>query len=394
MKLESNGMPTKRNGAGNQQNYVPAGNEDGGEYTFDSATIKPENGQKVVVSSSTGGKVNMGENHIEVKSGDGQKHSGGFSRMVAESDYSPKFKEHLESQFKTGSTEAQYTIDFMVGDGRLRYEQVKGGRDCFSGGSSVQLSPTVGTRLQGEVFWHESFHGIDHRSVDDFPESERYYSGKMSELTLTQWCSTGIITENGKTMLQTLSDEMNAYRAQVRKNEGRSPILTAYYAERDLRIAEVYPDHEELYKQGMAKEQEFRKQALAMVGEEYEYRLQGEKIKLFEEEMARLREADPVAKRYREMTEFKRKLNLEMFNEWSGISDMHQAMGFNAFNGGHSTSYFAKDKGNKALEFFAEYGSAYATGDTKTLQKFERYFPETSKSAKWLIERIYKMKRN
>ncbi len=54
---ESNGFPTKRNHAGNQQNYVPSGDE-GGQYTYDGATGKPgdEDLEPPTPSSSSSGK--------------------------------------------------------------------------------------------------------------------------------------------------------------------------------------------------------------------------------------------------------------------------------------------------------------------------------------------------
>lgn len=365
-------LPTKRNGAGNQQNYIPAGHDDGGEYT------DGHNGEPV--KGSRGEKVSSSQ--VEVST---PKHSGSFGRLLETENYTPKFKAHLESQFATGNQQSKDTIEYFIGEGKLKYFQT-GGRDYYNGGNGINLSPTVGRRLQGEVFWHETHHGIDGRSMEFFSQAERYVPKKPTEASLVMNISTGVICPNGETMLQTLEGEFKKTRAEISAT-GTSLIKKEYDEDYQRRMNEKFPDHIELEQQGMNRKRELRKQALGMLGKDSEFFLSNDEIKQLNKNFEELSKNDPVMQRYEELSKYRRDLTYEMFKEWGGISDMYEAMGFVPFVGGHPNNYF-KERKLKAQEFFAEYGSAFATGDTKTLSKFEMYFPETSKQCRYLINEV------
>lgn len=390
---ESGGFPTKRNHAGNQQNYVPAGDEDGGKYTYDSATIKPgQGGGEEPSPKPKEEKAAQPKNDdaIEVKEGEGEKTDKDFSAYVDGQKWQTDFKDYLKKSHKTGSQEAKDTLDYFVKNGELRIAHSSSGRDCYSGGSTCELSIQGSSRLEGEVFWHEFYHGFDNKCFKLLPANKKAeFKAKsmwdISGFMDSQNVSTSYITSSGSTMFETLKKEVT----NNKKNGVFKKMREDYEKDTIEKVISNFPDIDQnTYK---TEKRELLNEISKQVNEEF---AGTEYWKTANERWDREREltkANPRLNRIKEFESAKFKAEGDQFKEWSGVSDMYSAaFQDHGFCGGHSASYWRKSgTQRKALEFLAEYGSAKATGDEKTIARFKQYFPETSKAAEDCIKAIH-----
>ena len=393
-EMQSNGFPTKRNGAGNQQNYVPAGDPQGGEYTFDSATgkggdIEPKSGGSYQPTKT------KEDNHIKMEEGDKKPTDQNFIKYVDSQNFRKDFKEILKRDFALGDKASQEALSKNISMGNISIKRTAH-NDCCEMGGIVNLSSSTAndqSRLMGEVFWHESYHALDYQTYDKIPpdmivQQERggmtfsKFISSFSKATV----STRLKTSNGKTMLDTLKDEIT----NSKKQGVFSQINKDFQADLNDRLQKKFPNEDisNLYERRSNLIDEIDKK----LDEKYSRVQYGtpqynEKWK----ERDRMIKENAEIQRLSEIMRVKNTIKVqEMFKEWGDISDMCVAAGFDSFCGGHSQSYFKKDKSNKALEFLAEFGSAKATGDKASLDKFKKYFPETSKAAEECIAAIHK----
>ena len=393
---ESNGFPTKRNGAGNQQNYIPSG-EEGGEYTFDNATFREGDEEEPSGENPSQNKENQNqeENHISVKEGDGKSINKNFEQYVDSQNFRQDFKEQLKRDYALADEDSRTTLEKFISEGHISIVRTSG-LDCCQMRGILSISKQSGNenRVPGEVFWHESYHGIDFQSFMNIPEEKMknfQYSNPLSAAygLASASASTRYITSSGKTMLETLTEEItNKKRAKT-----WSDISKDYQADVDIRLKDKYPDLD-TQKAGDLHREEIDKLWKQIDSElpelnwgDPQFR---ERQKARYSRLEQLRSENPTIKRMREFVKDRVAIEHEMFKEWGSISDIYIAGGGSSFCGGHSPSYFRKDKANKVLEFFAEFGSAKATNDKPTLDKFKKYFPETSKAAEEVLEAIYK----
>lgn len=388
-KAESNGFPTKRNHAGNQQNYVPSG-EDGGEYTYDAATFHDDEGETATPAKPAKGGEGP-KDGIKVSEGDGKPIDGDFDAYVDSQNFRQDFKDQLKSDFKVGNDKFQKTLSAFVKRGDISIKRTSG-LDCCEMRGIVNISKQSGNenRVKGEVFWHENCHGIDFQSMKDLPSEKlqkRQYSGISEALSgfTSAAASTRYMTSNGKTMLETLKDEMTS----LKREKKWDAINDDFNAEVNSELQAKFPEFD------VSKYYELRQREVGKIDAQLDEEFKG--VQWGSPEYANkwkrrneLIGANETLKRLEQANYEKAKIKNAKFKSWGGISDMFVAGDGYAFCGGHSSSYFKRDKSNKALEFFAEYGSATATGDTETLSKFKKYFPQTSKAADEVIEAIHK----
>lgn len=386
---ESNGFPTKRNHADNQQNYIPSG-EKGGEYTFDGATFK-EGDEEVSPSSKAAGDSREPKDGIKVTQGDGKPINKDFDSYIDSQNFRQDFKEQLKNDYSLASKDFQDTLSAYVKRGDISIKRTSG-LDCCEMRGILNISEQTGNenRIKGEVFWHETCHGLDFQSLKDIPANlmqNQQYASFSTALRgfASASASTRYITSTGKTMLQTLTDEITSL-----KRDGRwKQIAADYRSELNAELKNKFPDididnldetrREEINKIDAQINEEFK-------GVEWGTPRYDEKWK----RRLELVEANQTIQKIDSVSYEKCKIANEKFKKWGAASDMYVAGGGESFCGGHSAGYFRKDKANKALEFFAEYGSAVAINDKPVLDNFKKYFPETSKAAEEVIEAIHK----
>lgn len=394
---ESNGFPTKRNHAGNQQNYVPSGDE-GGQYTYDGATGKPgdEDLEPPTSSSSSSGKdTKEPKGEISVQEGDGKPTNKGFEEYIDSQGFKQDFKDQLKKDYRLGDDDSRGTLEKYVSEGAISIKRTSGLACCEMRGILKLSKESEGDdRVEGEVFWHESYHGIDFQSMKYIPQEKlktpQYRSIFDAAIGFASAsASTRYVLDSGKTMLDTLTEEITSRK----RSKAWHDVSKDFQADLDGRLKKKYPDLD------AAKASALRQEEIDKIWEQVNSELPSlpyEDEQYVQRNAARwkrqseLSNKSPALQRIHAYNVDKSTIKHEMFKEWGSISDMYVAGGSEAFCGGHSAGYFRKDRANKALEFFAEYGSAKATNDTKTLEKFAKYFPETTKAAEEVFAAIHK----
>ena len=383
-KKESNGYPTKRNHAGNQQNYIPSG-EDGGEYTYGGG-----GGSDEVVETETKTSEKPQETATKVAFGEGDKNKTykGFEDHINQANFRNDFKDVLKKDFSVGNKEAKADLDWHIANGNISIHRTSRGSYYSWGTVNVSANDMQDAlRLQGEVFWHESYHALDFTSLKYLPKEDlvlensgRTFNGMLNSF-FSSSVSTRYKTSNGMTMLDTLTKEITSNK----KNGVFNKIGADFKADLDSRVKKKFPDVD--VENLSANIEKIKQEISDKVKNEYNITDSWDRYVKERELLG----SDERFKKLKEVeTERMRIKANDMFKEWGNISDMAVASGYNSFCGGHLNSYFRKDRANKALEFIAEYGSAKATGDKASLDKFKKYFPETSKACEDCIEAIHK----
>lgn len=393
-------MPKKASSWG-QQDYVPAGNGDAsGEYADDSGsnihyTFDPENfgrGKGQVKE-----EPKKEEGHISVSKGDGgQPHFQDYLK----NEFKPMggvTAEGLERQFNTGTDDAKSIINMLIKNG-FKVEGIRG-RDRFIG-KTIELSSSSTkenqlTSNEGEVFFHEFFHGVDHFLAEDvskeeLEEAKKQFASnnwKNADSFLSQNYATATKKlSNGKTLYQTLVEE-----AKKKGREGFRQILQDYRSEGEAYVKEkLGMTSDEFMKRLSDARKRFREQAVKEGFTEW--------TGAFYERTRQLENSDEEFKELLGKEKILRDSNFNSAKYWSSISDVCEGSGYGSFCGGHGSSYWKSGtargtKLHRGGEFIAEYCSAYSRRDTngkKELELFEKYFPETSKCARELFEMALK----
>lgn len=401
-------MPKKKNKAGQDQNYVPAGNGDAsGEYADNEtgsnrnfANFKaPDNNEEIVE---------------EVKK-DEKKYYENFDSMVNwgfEDNYS--FGEHLRKTFDTGTDEAKELVDNAIGNG-VNVVKSEGTNAFYStDGAVVNLRYTdVGetgkysSHVKGDTFYHEFWHCLDNihasglnyinklvdendlKHVVESLKSSRGLTSYIKAHQLSRFLSTGKVLSNGKTLYETLKGECRKLSTRKDGFSSWDRILEEYRNIVENTVDEKYPNWRELENRRRIIEGEVRR---TLIDNGYS---------VFSEEYHNKR--NELLNSNTEYIELKDKFNektnysIEVENDlrksgWMSISDMYGIYKKVAYGfcGGHKGSYSNNLPGAIALEFMAEFGSAKSRSDKyakNELELFKKYFPETSKAG----EELYNM---
>lgn len=400
-------MPTKRNSAGQQQNYVPAGNGDAsGEYGNNESGSN-KNWSNPEKNSETSGKglgveITQGSGEISYKGKDYKdqqeitniimqkmgvsRASENVDRVVAQlnaKNINPQIRNVVLSTLESGN----YTIK----------ARKNGAGVYYAWGKEISFSSTdqMG-RATGETMFHEVGHALDHQYDNGRGLWSRDYKSK----------------EFGKTMLEMKQEELkqalsnggykklvDAYSKEATPNPEKYNKLLADIRETNESIKELEKLPTHLQNQVDQLEQR-KKEALDM--------LYTDKIRFFEfsnirkecnekidniqqsYENPNIQKLNELRNRVSELNKQKSDLtNNTFYNavaKYSDISDMCEAMGYRAFAGGHGSSYW--DTGHKATECFAEIQSAMGTNKA-SLEVLQKYIPNTIKIYKEIIGVIH-----
>ena len=397
-------MPTKRNRAGKQQNYIEAGHGDAsGEYG-DNATGSNKHFQsfKKPDGDNIGVQIKAdGETSVQAKPKyDGHGHENLVfqlsSRISKNGKLTPNGKSLLE-QIKDADDE----LSGVIGDyyGQNPSVEIKMGKNLNSmyayswGGAlrKVQLGNEAinndSNYSKGGAFFHESGHALDYT-----------HDGKHQT-----WSSNYKSDKYGKTLSEMVKEEIgNADYTQIVKdyaevktsflNNPEYIKLRDRYNELDKALDKVDEDvnnNPEVLRLD-AKKNELRKLKMdAWEKRDYDgMKKYGEELdKACEEYKVAYRNAIPS--NFNEMNEEKDKCRIQKYNMqmeayekanrmYGDLSDMCQASLGKRFGMGHGDNYFKGSEAdvNRGTEAFAEIMSAKAT-NKEALDIMQKYIPKT-----------------
>lgn len=397
-------MPTKRNRAGNQQNYIEAGHGDAsGEYG-DNAT--GSNKHFTVFKKPDGDNIGVqikadGETSVQAKPKyDGHGHENLVfqlsSRISRSGKLTPNGKSLLE-QIKGADDE----LSGVIGDyyGQNPSVEIKMGKNLGSmyayswGGRirKVQLGNEAinvdNNYSKGGAFFHESGHALDytfngeHRTWSNNYKSEKY--GK----TLQEMVKEEIGQVDYTQIVKDYADVKMSFL-----NNPEYIKLRDRYNELDKALDKVDEDvnnNPEVLRLD-AKKKELRKLKMdAWEKRDYDgMKRYGEELdKACEEYKVAYRNAIPS--NFNEMNEEKDKCRIQKYNMqteahekanrmYGDLSDMTQASLGKRFGMGHGDNYFKGSEAdvNRGTEAFAEIMSAKAT-NKEALDIMQKYIPKT-----------------
>lgn len=414
-------MPTKRNRAGQQQNYVEAGHGDAsGEYG-DNATGSNKHIQFAEF------KKPKGNIEVEIKA------NGETNPPKAQLKYDGKGNEHLSSELGKKFTGAKGKI---TPNGKSLLEEIKGADDELSGiiGDYYKTNPNVQIKLgknlssyyqhslwssnwkvqlgadayegtdkcysKGGIFFHESGHALD-------------YTFKGSHYDDT-WSNNYISEKHNKSISDMIKEEItaNVDYEQVKKDyealkeSYKTPEYDGWVKEKDQLQSELETISKEVYGNPDLKAKtdelaQLRKQKVDAWRsgnyddmKKYQSEIDAKNVEWAEFEKS-LYPSD-----YKEKLERKRELSKQITGavekaysdanvKYGDLSDMMQASLGNSkrISMGHASSYF--DARSRGKEAFAEIMSAKAT-NPQSLEVMQKYIPKTLEIFDEIIDKIKK----
>lgn len=396
-------MPTKRNKAGKQQNYIEAGHGDAsGEYG-DNATGSNKHFTQFKKSDDTGIQIKAdGETSVQAKPKYDGKGGENISNVLtnklkgANGKLTPNGKSLLE-QIKGADDELSGVIgDYYIQNPSIEIKMGKNLGSCYTfawGGlrKKIQLGNeainTDGNYAKGGAFFHESGHALDytfngeHKTWSNNYKSEKY--GKtMSEMIKEEigQADYSEITKEWASVRMSFAEDEEYKKLRDRKNELNATLEKmddeAYKNPEVIRLGKK---KEELRKlkmdawekrdfDGMKKYQEEFDKTYA----EYKVAYKNSFPSNYDELNS---ERDNIrTKLFKMQTEAQQKAN-RMYGD---LSDMTQASLGKRFSMGHSDSYFKGKEAdiNRGTEAFAEIMSAKAT-NKESLDVLKKYIPKT-----------------
>ena len=200
-------MPTKRNYGGEQQNYVPKGNEAGGQWGDDETGSNVNWKNPNAKESNLVKGIKKGFGIESKKKGDDEKPTqGGNVRSLIEKSRSPWKKTFLDSYDK-GNETSKKIIDKIVNEVVVRVSS-KGGSyysptygKVYLNSHSAQLVLNIKGWYDDEAtIYHEFGHALDYRLAKKMANGEVEYGNTVSNT---------YITKNGKTLLGTIMEELD-----------------------------------------------------------------------------------------------------------------------------------------------------------------------------------------
>ena len=395
-------MPTKPSSWGMQE-YVPAGNGDAsGEYADGEGSNrhftsfkKPDGGNTsgYTVDTTNPPKVtpNTEETGVAVKPNDTGRSFKGFDDYIETGFKAGKYlsKEQLRRDFESGNEDARGAVSHFMETGDITYQSSK---DSYyqSGSRRVFMNTNdTGNRWDGETFYHESAHAIDW-ALGEEKVNDTWGWKKKNPMTETK------VTSNGKTFNETIHAEM-----QAMKKDGRWDAVVADYREFSRTgLQQKTPEQIAEEEDYNSKYQPIREQAGQYAEQQAgdywngyvtykEYKKNWEKA--FTEYMEKNTPQDVKAlgdKIAAERAE-REKANRRAKSRYDTLSDIYGAAykaSYGFANCGHSANYYRNSPSGSAHEFFAEYFSARATGDTVLIETTKKYMPETAKACEELYQ--------
>lgn len=242
-------MPTKRNYGGEQQNYVPKGNEAGGQWGDDETGSNVNWKNPNAKESDLVKGVEKGFGLEAKKKTDDDKNAPKVGvRSLIEKSRSP-WKDAFLKSYDKGSETSKAIID-KIGN-RLTIKIASKGGSYYTpiygsvhlNSHSAQLTLNVEGWYDDEsTIYHEFGHALDYQLFEKILKGKRQYLGET--------ISNKYVTKNGKTLLENIKEEMTPqvcerivddYMKEVKKAEDyrQARVAKAKYADlSDMREAQ------------------------------------------------------------------------------------------------------------------------------------------------------------
>lgn len=392
-------MPTKRNRAGNQQNYIEAGHGDAsGEYG-DNATGSNKHFQsfKKPDGDNIGVQIKAdGETSVQAKPKyDGHGHENLVfqlsSRISRNGKLTPNGKSLVE-QIKDADDE----LSGVIGDyyGQNPSVEIKMGKNLNSmyayswGGlrKKIQLGNEAinndGNYSKGGAFFHESGHALDytfngeHKTWSNNYKSEKY--GKtlqeMIKEEIGQADYNQIIKDYADVKISFLTEEYQSLKSKKESLEeiGNKAQNSPKCVEIQSKIDEARKNKCEAFRNGKYEEMRKYQNEVYNLQEEWEKAYRSE----LPENYSSIR--DEIVKITNTLYDKKREAHEKANRMYGDLSDMTQASLGKRFGMGHGDNYFKGSEAdvNRGTEAFAEIMSAKAT-NKEALDVLQKYIPKT-----------------
>lgn len=395
-------MPTKRNRAGKQQNYIEAGHGDAsGEYG-DNATGSNKHFQSFKKpNDDLGVQIKAdGETSVQAKpkyDGHGQEYLVFqlSSRISKSGKITPNGKSLLE-QIKGADDELSGVIgDYYSQNPSVEIKMGKnlGSMYAYSWGGrirKVQLGNeainTDNNYSKGGAFFHESGHALDytfegeHRTWSNSYKSEKYGKtiSEMVKEEIGQADYTQILKDYADIKLSFLTPEYSSLKSRKDELEksleevGNKAQNSPKCIEIQSKIDEARKNKCDAFKQG--KYEEMRKY------QNEAYSLQDEWEKAYRSELPENYSSirAEISNINNTLTDRKKEAYEKANRMYGDLSDMCQASLDKRFGMGHGASYFKGREAdvNRGTEAFAEIMSAKAT-NKEGLEVLQKYIPKT-----------------
>ena len=392
-------MPTKPNRAGNQQNYVPAGNGDAsGEYG-DNAT-----GSNIHITIKDNGKAETKSTTVKK----GEKQVGEHKKRIGEyikshSAFNEKKINMLQRMIDDGDAEINGILANTLEKGNYSFDT---GRTSYCNKWGIVLAPSdlnSPSRVQGETLYHELGHLVDGSERDRFQNvvdlTGKTYSG-------------GFISEKYNTTLQDMITQEGQVFAKS-ENIAKIKEIKAKYQQEELSKTGLY--NEKQIEQIINQHDKYREEKQNALDEDYrnsddlygklwneeitkeQYNIERAKQKIVLDTKLKTIESkyksseEEYYKYLREKGIANVKASNRFYKEYSSISDIYDGAtnGAANFGAGHSKRYWRESPYHRGNEFFAEAFSARAT-NKQQYETMKEYFPKSIEIFEEILKEIQK----
>ncbi len=405
-------MPTKRNRAGNQQNYIEAGHGDAsGEYG-DNAT--GSNKHFTVFKKPDGEEKTTNEPNIAVTPNNDKtvETTKNFEEYV-DKNFKEEFGQGLKASFNAGNDYQKDKLGYFTSNGIIKINETKG-NSYYDGSVTLnqrQISQKKGSfsKEVGDTLYHEFGHAYDEffakgivdkdgktiveKMITEEDNEKLHQNNKsfVDALMLSGNLSTNKYLSNGKTLYETLKDECH----KMVRGKVWDTIIKEYKETAKQEVLKKFPD----YYSNKEKASKLRADIEQEARDKFPYKWNVSASEFNANEKAK---RDYIEKRYEE-TGFNQlwqksrendfdvsRIENETLKKYSNLSDMYgiyKKIPY-GFGSGHAGSY-GKNKGALAHEFFAEFNSTTARNDDfakAQMELYEKYMPESTKMAKELFD--------
>lgn len=385
-------MPTKRNRAGKQQNYIEAGHGDAsGEYG-DNATgsnkhftqFKKANKEEKPIEDVENVKIEQGiKETTDVKGVDGNK-----EYIKNNSTYKEERLNKLNEIIDSADKDCISLLNNAYGKSKYRFETGSG--VFYQGTNTLKCDKTDvddGFRTKGSIWFHENGHLLDFSSYKEEQKNEKTRIAGMSlewtkteKLPISAWYK----NEDGKTLNDICKTEI---REIVKSGKVKEIVnkKQEFYNENLLKMNFDEAKYNEFENKLSEIQNRKDKEISAITDDLYgnkikfdQYRLKKSQIDTkYQSEFASIRNNEEYKKLSDIKYDAKTEADKKMFKLYSCISDLYSSTGVNyGFCGGHTASYYKKDKTNAGCEFFANCFSAKAV-NKEQLAEIKKYLPKS-----------------
>ena len=202
-------MPTKRNYGGEQQNYVPKGNEAGGQWGDDEtgSNVNWKNPNAKESKLTQGVKKGLGVQVEPTK----EKGKNNIGKSIDESHVNKDTKNAFKNAWDSGNETSKNIIDNIPSEISVNIRSK--GRSFFRvGKNDVYLSQDVNSGYEREqvVLFHELGHAVDYTYCDGYRTTTAHEHGFELEEKHRATLSYCYKTSNGMTLDETLKKEFNS----------------------------------------------------------------------------------------------------------------------------------------------------------------------------------------